>query len=67
MSLCKTCGLAIVAAVSLLGETTDLAHAQCLPGESCALEWVGGSVINLGGLPGSVGGGALASTTPGKR
>ena len=32
-----------------------------------ATEWSGGSVINLGGLPGSTYSQASASTTPGRR
>lgn len=54
MSLCKGLGLAILAAVCLLGETTGSAHAQCNSFLTlCATEWSGGSIINLGGLPGS--------------
>src|ERR1700693_3190886 len=56
MSICKASGLAIFAAVCVLGETTGSAHAQCMSSfesASCATEWSGGSVINLGGLPGS--------------
>ena len=52
MSLCKTFGLAIFAALCLLDETAGSAHAQCAIVE-CATEWSGGSVIDLGGLPGS--------------
>jgi probable HAF family extracellular repeat protein len=52
MSLCKTFGFAIFAAVCLL--TTGSAHAQCGPvltnGGPCATEWSGGSVIDLGAL-----------------
>lgn len=49
----KPFGLAIFAALSLLGEVTGSAHAQCAPSPSdttCATEWSGGSVINLGGV-----------------
>jgi probable HAF family extracellular repeat protein len=58
MSPCKASGLAIFAAVCLLGETAGSAHAQCyytpFPVVACdtATEWSGGSVANLGGLPG---------------
>ncbi len=60
MSLCKTFGFAIFTAVWLLGETTGSAQAQCdigptVSGYTCATEWSGGSIINLGGLPGSTG------------
>jgi uncharacterized membrane protein len=55
MSHTKSFGLAIFAAVCLLGEATGSAHAQCDPLETiCATEWSGGDVINLGGLPGSM-------------
>jgi hypothetical protein len=50
MSHWKSFGLALFAAVCLLGAGTGLALAKCDP---CAIEWSGGSVINLGGLPGS--------------
>jgi hypothetical protein len=50
MSYWKSFGLALFAVVCLLGETTGSARAQCT---SCATEWSGGAVINLGGLPGS--------------
>ena len=56
MSFWKACGLAFFAAVCLLGETAGSAHAQCdfnIFGAICATAWSGGSVINLGGLPGS--------------
>src|SRR6516225_11798473 len=43
MSLCETSGIAIFAAVCLLGETAGSAHAQFF-----ATEWSGGKVINLG-------------------
>ena len=43
MSLYKTSGFAIFAAVCLLGETAGSAHAQFF-----ATEWSGGKVINLG-------------------
>jgi hypothetical protein len=52
MSHAKSFGLAILAALSLLGEGTGSAHAQCAPAPgypTCATEWSGGSVINLGG------------------
>jgi probable HAF family extracellular repeat protein len=51
MSHWKSFGLAIFAAVGLLGETVGPAHAQCtpIPNFNCATEWSGGSVINLGG------------------
>jgi probable HAF family extracellular repeat protein len=54
VSLCKSSGLGIFAAVCLLGETTGLAHAQCAPSSSttCATEWSSGSGVNLGGLQG---------------
>jgi probable HAF family extracellular repeat protein len=52
MSLCKTSGRAVIAALSLVGGTTGSAHAQCyLLG--CATEWSNGRIINLGGLLGS--------------
>jgi hypothetical protein len=51
MSRCKTFGLAVLAAVCLLGEKIGSAHAQNL-----GVEWSGGSIRNLGGLPGSTGG-----------
>ena len=54
MSHWKSSGLSIFAIVCLLGETTGSAHAQCqLNIFGCATEWNNGSVINLGGLPGS--------------
>jgi uncharacterized membrane protein len=56
MSLRKASGLALFAAVCLLGETASSTHAQCVSSFeniSCATEWSGGSVINLGGLPGA--------------
>ena len=54
MSHWKAFGLAIFAAVCLLGETTGPADAQCLLSTTfCATEWSGGKVIKLGGLPGS--------------
>jgi hypothetical protein len=55
MSLYKSSGLGLFALVCLLGETSGSAHAQCnfSNGTSCATEWSGGSVIDLGGLPGS--------------
>ena len=49
----KSFGLAIFTTLWLLCETTGSAHAQCNGG--CAVEWSGGSIRNLGGLPGSVG------------
>ena len=59
MSLCKTFGPAIFALVCLLGETTGSARAQCNSFvTTCATEWSRGSVINLGGLPGSASSGA---------
>src|ERR1700687_109319 len=55
MSFCKSFGLALFAAVCLLGETAGSAHAQCGPSVFlCATERSGGSVISLGGLPGFV-------------
>jgi uncharacterized membrane protein len=51
----KKFGLAIFAALCLLGETVELAHARCTDGGGvCATEWTDGKVINLGSLPGSV-------------
>ncbi len=50
----KSFGLGIFAAVYGLGGTASSAYAQCDPGLVCATEWNGGSVINLGGLPGNV-------------
>ena len=47
MSRLKSFGLSIFAAVCLLGETAGSAHAQY------AVEWSGGGVINLRGLPGA--------------
>ena len=49
MSHWKAFGLAIFAVVCLLGEGATSVYAQC---DFCATEWSGGSVINLGGLPG---------------
>src|ERR1700689_4871190 len=51
MSHWKASGLALFAATSLLGESTNSAHAQCNDG--CAVEWRGGGVVNEGGLPGA--------------
>jgi len=54
MSLCKTFGLAIFAALYLLGECTGSAQAQCNSFVTTfAVEWSDGRAINLGGLPGS--------------
>jgi hypothetical protein len=48
----KAFRLAILAAGSLLlTETNGWAYVSC--GSSCAVEWSGDSIINLGGLPGS--------------
>jgi uncharacterized membrane protein len=53
MSLCKASGLAIFAAVCLLGVTTSSAHAQCNSFATiCATEWSGDSVIDLAVVPG---------------
>jgi uncharacterized membrane protein len=61
MSPWKSSGLAIFAVVCLLGETTGSAHAQCDSYvATCATEWSGDSVINLGGLPGSASSGAVS-------
>jgi probable HAF family extracellular repeat protein len=51
MSLFKSSGLAIFAAVCLLGGIAGSAHAQCnpFPNFVCATEWSDGRVINLGG------------------
>jgi probable HAF family extracellular repeat protein len=54
MSLCKASGLAIFAAVGLLGGTAGSAYAECTSGYSCATEWSAGKIINMGGLPNSV-------------
>jgi hypothetical protein len=55
MSHWKAFGLAIFAAVCLLGETTGSAHAaECILGQ-CATEWSRGTVINLGDLPNTSG------------
>ena len=55
MSHWKVFGLAIFAAICLLGETTGSAHAQCNSFVTdCATEWSGSSVINLRALPGSI-------------
>jgi uncharacterized membrane protein len=54
MSSCKSFGLAVFAVVGLLGQTTGSAHAQTYNYKH-ATEWsggVGGSIINLGALPG---------------
>ena len=51
MSHWKASGLALFAATSLLGESTNSAHAQCNDGG--AVEWGGGAVVNEGGLPGA--------------
>jgi hypothetical protein len=57
MSHWKSFGLAIFAAMCLLGETAGAAHAQCsappLADRGCATQWSGGAVVNLGRLPGS--------------
>ena len=60
MSHWKSFGLAIFAAVCLLGEATGSAHAQI------ATEWSDGGVIKLGGLPGSTDSGALAINNVGQ-
>ena len=49
MSFCKSFGLAIFAAISLLSGSIGLARAQCNDG--CAVEWSSGGRVNLGGLP----------------
>jgi uncharacterized membrane protein len=54
MSYWKSCGLVLFAAVCLLGVAAGSARAQI------ATEWSGGSVINLGGLPGSTFSSALS-------
>jgi uncharacterized membrane protein len=59
MSRLKSLGLALFAAICLLGETAGSAYAQCaigptVEGYTCATEWSGGSVLNLGALPGSI-------------
>jgi hypothetical protein len=62
MWLCKTSGQAIFAVVCLLGETMGSAYAQCPPFPPppfCATEWSGGSIIDLGRLPGSTESAAL--------
>ena len=51
MSHRKTFGFGVFAVVCLLGETAGSAHAQSA--QSVATEWSHGSVIDLGGLPGS--------------
>jgi hypothetical protein len=58
MSLWKASGLAIFAAVCLLGETAGSARAPVcfLTDTICATEWSGGSAIKLGGLPGNYSG-----------
>jgi probable HAF family extracellular repeat protein len=50
-------GVGLFGAVCLLGGITGSAHAQCVEyadfdDNACATEWSGGSVFNLGGLPG---------------
>lgn len=50
MSRRKSFGLAIFIAIGVFGEETRSAYADC--NGFCATEWSGGSVINLGGLPG---------------
>jgi probable HAF family extracellular repeat protein len=55
MSHLKSFSLSIFAAAGLLGETTHSAQAQCGPlfqTITCATEWGGGGIINLGSLPG---------------
>lgn len=52
MSLYKASGLAIFAVLGLLGKATDSAYARCSP---CAVQWSGGRIINLAGLPGATG------------
>ena len=54
MSLCRASGLAIFAAVCLLGEIISSAHAQCTPGRRCATEWSHGKSIELGTVPGAI-------------
>ena len=62
MSHWKSFGLAIVAAVCLMSETTGSAYAQyCFYSSSlCAVEWSGGSTIRLGGLSGPLDSGSTA-------
>jgi uncharacterized membrane protein len=60
MSHWNSFGLAIFAAVCLLGEATGSAQAQI------ATEWSDGGVIKLGGLPGSTDSGALAINNVGQ-
>jgi hypothetical protein len=58
MSHWKSSGLAIFAVACLVGETASSAQAQCdptIPFNSCATEWSGSSVVNLGVPPGSTG------------
>ena len=50
MSLCNSSRLAVFAVSLLVVGATGSACAQCV---ECATEWSGGSVINLGALPGS--------------
>jgi hypothetical protein len=66
MSYWKSFGLAIFATICLLGETTGSAHAKCDVGPSCATEWSGGKVIDLGGLPGSMGSAASGINAAGQ-
>jgi probable HAF family extracellular repeat protein len=54
MSYWKSSGLAIFAAVCLLGETTGSTLAQCTPGFPCATEWNHGKIIDLGTVPGAI-------------
>src|ERR1700722_9007704 len=52
MSYWKSFGLAIFAAICLLGVTASSVSAQCVVG--CATEWSHGSAADLGSLPGSI-------------
>jgi uncharacterized membrane protein len=52
MSLCKTFGFAIFAAVCLLGETAGSVYAGTVQVVQSATEWSHGRIIDLGGLPG---------------
>jgi uncharacterized membrane protein len=61
MSICKTFGLTILAAVCLLGETTGSVQAEFF-----ATEWSGGNVIRLKNLPGSSNSQALSINDAGR-
>ena len=54
MSLWKSFELGTFAAICLLAETAGSAHAECIFGALCAVEWSHGRATDLGNLPSSV-------------